>query len=156
MASEPTVAPYGSWKSPITTDLITTSSVPLGQVAIDGTTIYWSEGRPLERELPDQVAVSVVSIAELELGVLVAVDPDTRAQRLRTLSEVRVLASALPIDERTASAYAQLAARTLAAGRKPRVHATWIAATALVHGAEVWTRDADFSDFADAVPVVRV
>ncbi len=114
------------------------------------------QGRPLRRQLPDQVAVSVVSIAELELGVLVAADSDTRAQRLRTLSEVRALAGALPIEERTASAYAQLAARSLAAGRRPRVFDSWIAATALVNSAEVWTQDSDFSDFAAAVPFVRV
>jgi predicted nucleic acid-binding protein len=35
------------------------------------------------------------------------------------------------------------------------VHDTWIAATALVHGAQVWTHDADFTSFA-AVDVVRV
>jgi predicted nucleic acid-binding protein len=114
------------------------------------------QGRPLQRQLPDQVAVSVVSIAELELGVLVAPDADTRAQRLRTLGEVRALASALPIDERTASAYAELAARTLAAGRKPRIHDTWIAATALVNQTEVWTQDQDFTDFSGAVSVVRI
>jgi predicted nucleic acid-binding protein len=113
-------------------------------------------GRPLERQLPDQVAVSVVSLAELELGVLVAADADTRALRLRTLSDVRALGGTLPINERTASAYAQLAAASLAASRKPRVHDTWIAATALVNDTEVWTQDADFSDFAAAVPVVRV
>ena len=113
-------------------------------------------GRPLERQLPDQVAVSVVSLAELELGVLVATDADTRSQRLRTLSDLRALGATLPIDERTASAYAQLAAASLAAGRKPRVHDTWIAATALVNQTEVWTQDADFSDFAAAVSVVRV
>ena len=43
----------------------------------------------------------------------------------------------------------------LAAGRKPRVHDTWIAATALVHRAEVWTQDDGFSSFG-AVDVVRV
>jgi len=114
------------------------------------------QARALERPLPDDVAVSVVSIAELELGVLMARDSGTRGQRLRTLTEVRSLAGALPIDERTASAYAQLAAHVLEEGRKPRAHDTWIAATALVNDAEVWTQDADFSDFADAVPVVRV
>jgi predicted nucleic acid-binding protein len=114
------------------------------------------QGRPLERQLPDQVAISVVSIAELELAVLVAADSDTRAQRLRTLGEVRALAGALPIDERTASAYAELAARSLAAGRNPRIHDTWIAATALVNQTEVWTQDQDFTDFAGAVPVVRI
>jgi predicted nucleic acid-binding protein len=114
------------------------------------------QARPLERALPNDVAVSVVSIAELEVGVLVARDADTRGRRLRTLTEIRSLAGALPIDERTSSAYAQLAATLLSAGRRPRVHDTWIAATALVNDAEVWTQDADFSDFAQAVTVVRV
>jgi hypothetical protein len=92
----------------------------------------------------------------LELGVLVAGDAAKRAQRLRTLGAVRALAAAIPIDERTASAYAELAALTLAAGRKPRIHDTWIAATALVNQAELWTQDQNFTDFAGAVPVVRV
>lgn len=111
--------------------------------------------RPLARPLPESVAVSVISVAELELGVLLARDSNTRAARLRTLGEVRSLMGALPVDERTASAYAQLAAGVIAAGRKPRVNDTWIAATAMVNDAEVWTQDADFSDFEQAVTVVR-
>jgi predicted nucleic acid-binding protein len=114
------------------------------------------QGRPLERPLPEDVAISVVSIAELEVGVLMARDAQTRGQRLRTLTDVRSLSAALPIDERTASAYARLASNVLVEGRKPRIHDTWIAATALVNDAEVWTQDADFSDFARAVDVVRV
>jgi hypothetical protein len=34
--SQPEVAPYGSWKSPITADLIVTATVGLGQIALDG------------------------------------------------------------------------------------------------------------------------
>jgi len=113
------------------------------------------QGRPLGRSLPDSVSVSVVTLAELELGVLVARDADTRAQRLATLTRVREETAGLPADERVASAYARLAAGELTAGRKPRVHDTWIAATALVHGTEVWTQDDDFSSFA-AVDVVHV
>ena len=113
------------------------------------------QGRPLRRELPDEVGVSTVTLAELELGVLVARDPDTRSQRLSTLTRVREEAAGLPADGRVASAYARLAAGELASGRKPRVHDTWIAATALVHGADVWTQDADFTNFG-AVDVVRV
>ena len=113
------------------------------------------QGRPLERPLPDQVSVSVITLAELELGVLMASDPDTRSQRLATLTRLREQTTGLPADDRVASAYARLAAGELAAGRKPRVHDTWIAATALVHGAEVWTQDADFTSFR-AVEVVRV
>jgi predicted nucleic acid-binding protein len=129
----------------------------LSRAIIDTSVLIAREqGRPLDRELPDEVAVSMVSIAELEVGVLVARDAETRARRLRTLTELRALAAALPIDERVASAYAQLAATVLSGGRRPRVHDTWIAATALANDAEMWTQDADFSDFAHAVSVVRV
>jgi dipeptidyl aminopeptidase/acylaminoacyl peptidase len=41
-------SPYGSWKSPITADLIVAGTIGLGQLAIDGEDIYWIEGRPAE------------------------------------------------------------------------------------------------------------
>src|ERR687890_569422 len=41
-------APYGSWKSPITSDMIVTATVGLGQIALDGEDIYWNELRPYE------------------------------------------------------------------------------------------------------------
>jgi dipeptidyl aminopeptidase/acylaminoacyl peptidase len=44
----PKIAPYGSWKSPITSDLIVEGSVGLGQPAFDGDDIYWMELRPKE------------------------------------------------------------------------------------------------------------
>jgi dienelactone hydrolase len=43
------VAPYGSWKSPISTDLMLAGSVRLSEIQIDGTDIYWSELRPAEK-----------------------------------------------------------------------------------------------------------
>lgn len=45
---EPRVAPYGSWKSPITSDLIVSGSIGLSQPLIDGPNIYWVEMRPTE------------------------------------------------------------------------------------------------------------
>ena len=42
------IAPYGSWKSPITSDLIAGGSIGLNQPRIDGQNIYWVEMRPLE------------------------------------------------------------------------------------------------------------
>jgi WD40-like Beta Propeller Repeat len=42
------VAPYGSWKSPITSDLIVEKSVDLSEVRLDGDDIYWLEERPEE------------------------------------------------------------------------------------------------------------
>ncbi len=48
MANSPTIAPYGSWKSPITSDLIVEGSVGLSQPTFDGDDIYWLELRPKE------------------------------------------------------------------------------------------------------------
>lgn len=42
------MAPYGSWKSPITSDLIVAGTIGLGGAVLDGADIYWSESRPTE------------------------------------------------------------------------------------------------------------
>ena len=44
----PTVAPYGSWKSPITSESIVAEAVGFGGIALDGECIYWLESRPSE------------------------------------------------------------------------------------------------------------
>jgi hypothetical protein len=41
-------SPYGSWKSPITSDLIVLESIRLGQIRRDGQDLYWVESRPKE------------------------------------------------------------------------------------------------------------
>ncbi len=46
--AEPKVAPYGSWKSPITSDLIAAGTIGLGQIVLDGEDIYWIEMHPAE------------------------------------------------------------------------------------------------------------
>lgn len=46
--SNPQVAPYGSWKSPITSNLIVAATIGLGQIALDGDEVYWVEQRPTE------------------------------------------------------------------------------------------------------------
>ena len=43
-----TVAPFGSWRSPVTSDLIADGSVILIDVRVDGDHVYWVEGRPQE------------------------------------------------------------------------------------------------------------
>jgi predicted nucleic acid-binding protein len=124
--------------------------------AIADTSVFIARegGRPLG-DLPDEIAVSVITAAELELGVLRASDPSSRAMRLATLSRLRAAYPLLPIDGATASCFARLADEQLRAGRKPRRHDTWIAATALHHEAAVVTQDADFSTFS-VVEVIRV
>ena len=46
--TEKIVAPYGSWKSPITSDLIVAGTIGLGEIALDGEDAYWIESRPSE------------------------------------------------------------------------------------------------------------
>lgn len=110
-------------------------------------------GRPLREYAEDrEIAVSIVTIAELELGVLAAVEPRARAARLQTLRDVEQI-SALPVDRAVASAFATLVAEMRAAKRgRLGVQDAWIAATAIAHDADLLTQDADF----DKVPGLRV
>lgn len=112
------------------------------------------QGRPLG-VLPDESAISVVTLAELHIGVLVADEPRVRAQRMRSLSEVERSFDALPVDKDVARNFATIVADARRRGKKPKVMDAWIAATAVTHDLPVFTQDADFDDLAD-VQVVRV
>jgi hypothetical protein len=48
-SSSTKAARYGSWKSPITSDLIVAQSISLSDVCLDGEHLYWLEGRPQEQ-----------------------------------------------------------------------------------------------------------
>jgi predicted nucleic acid-binding protein len=124
--------------------------------AIADTSVFIAQesGRQLG-DLPEQIAVSVITAAELELGVLRASNPTSRAIRLSTLSRVQSTYALLPIDPEVASCFARLASFELSRGRRLRRHDTWIAATAMRHGAAVITQDAGFTSFED-VAVLRV
>jgi len=124
--------------------------------AVADTSVFIAQetGRELG-ELPEQIAVSVITAAELELGVLRASDPGTRAIRLSTLARVQAAYSLLPVDPEVASCFARIASAELSRGRRLRLHDTWIAATALRYNAAVITQDADFSTFDD-LTVIQV
>ena len=49
MSTKPRVAPYGSWKSPITSDLIVSQTINLGEIVLEGEQTYWLERRPAEK-----------------------------------------------------------------------------------------------------------
>jgi predicted nucleic acid-binding protein len=124
--------------------------------AIADTSVFIA--RELGRALgavPEEIAVSVITAAELELGVLRADSDAVRATRLSTLSRVQATYPLLPIDAEVASCFARIAAAELGRGRRLRRHDAWIAATAMRHGAAVLTQDEDFSSF-DEVDVLRV
>lgn len=113
-------------------------------------------GRPL-RPLPDRVAVSVVTIGELELGVLAATSSDIRARRADTLALARE-SDSIGISEPVMSAWARLVidCRRAEVHRTVKVTDTFIAATAIVHGLPVVTQDADFARIADVHPALAV
>lgn len=123
--------------------------------AVADTSIFIAQenGRELG-DLPERIAVSVITVAELELGVLRATDPEARARRLNTLSRVQSTYPLLPIGPEVASCFARIAAAERSRGARLRRHDTWIAATALRHEAAVVTQDSDFSSFR-GVEVIR-
>jgi predicted nucleic acid-binding protein len=109
--------------------------------------------------IPGVLAISAVTLAELQFGVLVASSSDIRAERLRRLSILQQHFDALPVDESVAMSYGRLAAAVVDAGRQPRrrVMDLLIAATAHAHDALLYTRNPDdFAGLDDLVAVVAI
>lgn len=102
-------------------------------------------------ELPQHVAVSVITIGELQLGVLAATDAAARARRADTLSLARG-ADPIPISEAVMVAWARLVSDCRAAGihRTVKLTDALIAATAVEHGLPLVSQDGDFSAIARA------
>ena len=123
---------------------------------VDTSVLIASEsGRPLGVDrIPDELAVSVITIGELYAGVLVAADVATRDRRLRTLEVARELGIA-SIDERVAAAWARLRVDLHDAKRSMPVNDSWIAASAISLGVAVVTQDDDY-DEVPGLDVVRV
>jgi predicted nucleic acid-binding protein len=88
-------------------------------------------------EIDDPWVVSVVSIGELQAGVLLAQDDGVRGRRLRRLSAVLAEAAIVSIEHPVAARYGELRAAT---GRQP-ANDLWIAATALAHDFTLITAD---------------
>ena len=115
-------------------------------------------GRLLDTDaLPDELYISVVTIAELQAGVLAAVDTATRARRLATLDSVAGL-EALPIDVVAAGHWATLRVRLAEEGRRVNVNDLWIAAVAAANDLPIVTQDSDYDPLAaiGGPPVIRV
>jgi predicted nucleic acid-binding protein len=104
--------------------------------------------------LPAEVAVTVVTIAELHTGILAAVDTETRARRLATLDAVSVV-EPMPVTAEAARQWASLRVRLAEAGRTAKINDLWIAAVAAANDMDVVTQDRDF-DAIEAVGGPRV
>jgi predicted nucleic acid-binding protein len=105
----------------------------------------------------DQAAISVVSIAELHFGLLVATDDASRALRATRLGLVEArFPDPLTLDDRVAREWGRLQAAVAQRGGQPRRRSAdlAIAATANVHGATLLTHNVkDFKLIADLVSV---
>jgi toxin FitB len=109
--------------------------------------------------LPGELAIRVVSLAELHFGVLLAQDGDARARRLSRLSAMQRRFDPLPVDEAVAESYGFLASQVMKAGRQPRVRVRdlLIAATARAHDAALFTRNSqDLKGLEGLVEIVVV
>ncbi|GLY33473.1 type II toxin-antitoxin system VapC family toxin [Kineosporia sp. NBRC 101731] len=109
--------------------------------------------------IPGRLAISVVSMAELQFGILVAKTSDARAQRLSRMTVLQRRFDPLPVDDAVAESYGRLAARVVDIGRQPRgrVLDLMIAATAHAHEAKLYTLNPDdFRGLEDLVEVVSL
>jgi predicted nucleic acid-binding protein len=103
------------------------------------------QDRPFVGTPPERITLSVITIAELRLGVLAAVDNATRARRLETLTRADAL-EPIPIDRSVAAAWATLRITLRDAGKRMPLNDSWIAATAIARNIPVVTQDNDYDD----------
>lgn len=123
---------------------------PLARGLLD--TSIWiaaAVGRPVDHDrLPAEALVCVVTIAELQAGVLAASESTSRARRLDTL-QTAMDVEPLAVDVRAAQIWAELRVRLHEAGRRINVNDLWIASVAIANGVPVVTQDDDLDVLAE-------
>jgi predicted nucleic acid-binding protein len=112
-------------------------------------------GRPVDTTaLPDEIAVSIITIGELRAGVLAADTFEARARRLGTLTAALQL-DPVPIDYAVAEEWARLRVLLRDTQQRMPVNDSWIAATAMALAVPVITQDDDFP-VVEGLSVTRV
>jgi predicted nucleic acid-binding protein len=111
-------------------------------------------------DLPDELAVSAVTLAELAAGPHATADLDERARRQYRLQRAEATFDPLPVDGAVARAYGRIYAAVSAAGRKARGARSLdllIASTALASDLPLYTRNpGDFRGADGLVEIVEV
>jgi predicted nucleic acid-binding protein len=111
-------------------------------------------------DLPVELAVSAVTMAELAAGPHATSDAAERARRQERLQRAEATFEPLPVDAVVARAYGRVYAAVGAAGRKARGRRAmdlFIAATAVAAGLPLYTRNAsDFAGLSEILEVVEV
>jgi predicted nucleic acid-binding protein len=110
-----------------------------------------------EDRIPDETAVSVVTLAELQVGVLAAADVDVRSRRMATLAAVGDI-EVVEVDEVAALMWAHMRVHLAESGRRCNVNDLWIAASAASRGLAVVTQDDDFGpvEGVGGLQIIRV
>jgi tRNA(fMet)-specific endonuclease VapC len=126
---------------------------------IDTSTVIAFERNELQLDdrslVDDEVAMSVITVSELWHGVERADTPLRRAAREEFLRSLFDRIPVVPIDYDIARKHAQIAAQLAKAGAPIGVHDSWIAATALVIGAAVATRNVRHFERVEGLRVMR-
>jgi hypothetical protein len=108
--------------------------------------------------LPDELAISAVTLAELAAGPHASADPQERARRQERLQLTEATFDPLPFDAAAARAYARVYTAVSTAGRKARGRRAvdmLVAATALSVQLPLYTRNvADFAGLSGLVEVI--
>lgn len=110
-------------------------------------------------QLPEEVAISVITLAELSAGPAATADPLDRARRQDRLQRTEAAFDPLPFDIEAARAYGRIFAAVAGHGRKPRRRFAdmLIASTALANELPLLTRNgADFVDLSGLVEIIEV
>ncbi|MBY0287264.1 MAG: type II toxin-antitoxin system VapC family toxin [Mycobacteriaceae bacterium] len=117
--------------------------------------IDWHDPSIVDK-LPDEMAISAITAAELAAGPLLANTPVEAARRQSRLQEVESLMEPIPFDSRAVRSYGLVVAAIVGEGRKPRSRFAdlLIAATAHANGLDLYSRNAD--DFVGLGNLVRV
>ena len=110
-------------------------------------------------QLPEEVAISTVTLAELSAGPAATTDVSERARRQDRLQRTEAAFDPLPFDIRSARAYGRVHAAVVEQGRQPRRKFAdlLIAATALAEDLPVVTRNGkDFQGLEGLVTVIEI
>lgn len=116
--------------------------------------------RPDTNQLPAEMAVSAITLAELAAGPHATSDPDERARRQDRLQRIEATFEPIPFDVDAARAYGLIYAAVVAAGRKARGAGAvdlLIAATANAAQLPLYTRNpTDFEALGNLVKIIPI
>ena len=135
------------------------AAVPHDRGLLDTSVVIALEELPLAA-LPEEAAISALTLAELTAGPHATTDPAERARRQDRLQRTEAAFDPLPFDLAAARAYGRVLAAVVGQGRAARGRRAvdlMVAATALAGGLPLYTRDPDdLRGLEDLVEIVTV